>query len=69
MPNMTGDELSLQVLEMRNDMPIIMCTGYSETVTEAEALAIGVKKYIQKPLTNEELAAAVREVLDGHEDI
>ncbi|MFH2093629.1 MAG: cache domain-containing protein [Pseudomonadota bacterium] len=68
MPNMTGYELSKQVLNIRKDMPIILCTGYSENVSESQALEIGIRKYIHKPLTNEELSAAVREVIDQQKE-
>ncbi|MFH2057710.1 MAG: cache domain-containing protein [Pseudomonadota bacterium] len=64
MPNMTGDELSKRVLNIRKEIPIILCTGYSESVFESDALKIGIQKYVHKPLTNEELSAVVREVLD-----
>ena len=50
MPEMTGYELAKRVLGIKKDMPIILCTGYSENVSEAQALDIGIKKYVLKPL-------------------
>ena len=64
MPHVPGDELSKQILDIRNDIPIIICSGYNERLTESKALAMGVKKYVQKPLLNEKLASLIREILD-----
>jgi DNA-binding NtrC family response regulator len=46
-------------------MPVIICTGYSERMSEADAMALGACKYIEKPIENRNLAAALREVLEG----
>ncbi len=65
MPQMTGEELSLKVLNMRKDMPIILCTGFSESLNEAKALEIGIKKFVQKPADNVDIALYIREILDS----
>jgi two-component system, cell cycle sensor histidine kinase and response regulator CckA len=65
MPGLTGDDLAKAVLKVRPDIPIIMCTGHSETVPEEKALSLGVKKYIYKPIKNEELLVIVQELLEG----
>jgi two-component system, cell cycle sensor histidine kinase and response regulator CckA len=64
MPNLTGEELAEKVLKIKPDMPIIMCTGHSDTVSREDAFAIGIKRYILKPIQGNELVYAVREVLD-----
>ena len=64
MPHMSGDELSKNILEARPDIPIIICTGYNERLTEAQALEMGVKKYVQKPIANEKLSVLIRTILD-----
>ncbi|MCD4743388.1 MAG: cache domain-containing protein [Desulfobacteraceae bacterium] len=64
MPHMSGDELSQKVLKIRQSTPIIMCSGYSERISEAKALEMGILKYAQKPLPNEKLAALIRAILD-----
>ncbi|WP_300458913.1 cache domain-containing protein [Desulfobacula sp.] len=64
MPRMTGEELAKNVLRLRKGMPVILCTGYSETISEAKALEMGIRKYVQKPVSNEELVMLVREILD-----
>ena len=64
MPKMTGDQLVKEILHIRPEIPIILCTGFSEKIDEAKASAIGVRKYIEKPLDRRKLAEAVRGVLD-----
>jgi CheY-like chemotaxis protein len=67
MPGLTGDKLSLEALKIRPDIPIILCTGYSEKISEERAEELGIRKYLEKPLTKETLAKSVREVLNGNE--
>jgi PAS domain S-box-containing protein len=64
MPGLTGDKLAAKILKIRPDFPIILCTGYSENLSEADAMKIGIKKYIQKPIANQDLIGLIREVLD-----
>jgi len=65
MPHMTGDRLAEEILKIRPDMPIILCTGYSQRMSEDRAQELGIRKYIEKPIERENLARSVREVLDG----
>jgi len=65
MPRMTGDKLTQEILKIRSDMPIILCTGYSERMSSERAQELGIRKYIEKPIEMETLARSVREVLDG----
>jgi PAS domain S-box-containing protein len=67
MPRMTGSELSAKILDIRNDIPIILCTGYCENFDEKMALSLGIKKYVQKPITGNNLAIFIRELLDNQE--
>jgi PAS domain S-box-containing protein len=64
MPRMTGDRLAAEVLKIRPRMPVIICTGYSERMSEKKAAALGARKYIEKPIELRNLASALREVLD-----
>ena len=64
MPRMTGDKLSRKIMEIRPDAKIILCTGYSERISEEEALALGIAGYMEKPVDMQALAEAVRAVLD-----
>ncbi|MCI5143223.1 MAG: response regulator, partial [Candidatus Electrothrix sp. ATG1] len=64
MPGLTGSNLAQSVLQLRPDLPIILCTGYTAAFSEQEALQIGIKKYLIKPLSAKKMAETVREVLD-----
>jgi CheY-like chemotaxis protein len=64
MPRMTGDRLAKKILAIRPQIPMIICTGYSERMSETDAMALGVRKYVEKPIDVRDLAAALREVLD-----
>ena len=63
MPRMTGLNLARSVLHERPDLPVILCTGYSETVDEGVAKAAGIKAFLLKPLTRQELARTLARVL------
>ena len=65
MPHMTGEELAREMLQIRSDIPIIMCTGFSEIVTQDKAKKMGIKEYIMKPFLHVELASTIRKVLDS----
>ena len=64
MPKLSGFELSHAVHQIRPDMPIIMCSGHKDLVSEEDAQGYNIKKIISKPLAKENLLAAVRQVLD-----
>ena len=64
MPKMVGDKLTKEILAIRPDMPVIICTGYSERISADNAEALGARKYIEKPIEIRELAASLREVLE-----
>lgn len=68
MPHLTGSELAQEVLKIKPNMPIILCTGYSSVLSEKEALAIGIKKYVRKPVDSASLSKIVRKVLDKKQD-
>jgi len=64
MPGMTGDTLAQKLMEIRPDIPVILCTGYSEHVSGEGAKKIGIRKFVMKPLEMKVLAKAIRKVLD-----
>ena len=64
MPKMTGDKLAKSILDIRSDIPIILCTGYSEQITEEKAREIGIRGFAMKPMVIEQLAHLVREAID-----
>lgn len=63
MPKMDGAKLAGEVLKLRPDLPIILCSGYC-TLTAEEARRAGIKKFISKPVELSELKAAVQECLE-----
>ncbi|WP_163335901.1 ATP-binding protein [Desulfopila sp. IMCC35008] len=65
MPIMSGDTLAGELLSVRPDIPIILNTGFTDKITEDEALKIGIKRFIMKPVEINKLAPAIREVLAG----
>lgn len=65
MPNMTGDKLSLELLKIRSDIPIILCTGYSERISEEKAKSMGIREFVMKPLVMRDLAKTIRDTLDA----
>jgi PAS domain S-box-containing protein len=65
MPQMTGAQLSKNLLKIRKEIPIILCTGFSERISDDRAKKIGIKALEMKPLQMHELAATIRMVLDG----
>jgi CheY-like chemotaxis protein len=64
MPNMTGETLAKALMEIRSDIPIILCTGFSRRISEEKAKSIGIKGFLMKPLVKGELAKAIRRVLN-----
>ncbi|MGD9162056.1 MAG: ATP-binding protein, partial [Desulfobacteraceae bacterium] len=64
MPKMPGDELARELLNIRPDIPIILCSGYTTRITETDAKLMGIRGYLVKPIQLEALAIAVRTALD-----
>ena len=64
MPNMTGTELAKRLIDIRPDIPIILCTGFSEAISEEKAKAIGIREYVMKPITMHDLAMSIRKALN-----
>ena len=64
MPQMTGANLAQKLKEIRPDIPIILCTGYSETISQEKAESMGIDGFVMKPLSRNELGEVVRRVLD-----
>lgn len=64
MPKMSGAELIRQVREVRSDIPVILCTGFSETMNEQSTRELGSARHILKPVTQNELHKVIRSLLD-----
>lgn len=65
MPDMTGERLAQEVMNMRPGIPIIMCSGFGERIWREKAKKMGARAFIRKPFTFQGLAKAVREALDS----
>ena len=65
MPKISGAELITAIRATRPDIPVIMCTGFSEIMNEEKAHRLKINKLVMKPLTVKELAQAVRQVLEA----
>ena len=63
MPNMSGDQLSVEMTKLRPDIPVLLCTGYSGTMSEEKAASIGIKGFLLKPIRMKDLAQKVSEIL------
>lgn len=68
MPGITGSELSRLMIQVRPDIPIILCTGYSNLIDEDSAKALGIKEFALKPLTKGTIAKLIRKVLNGEKE-
>jgi len=64
MPKMSGDKLAAELIKIRPGIPIILCTGFSETMSEKKALSIGIKSFLIKPVSVKELSQKIRVLLD-----
>ncbi len=64
MPQMTGDKLARKIMQIRPDIPIILCTGFSERITDDKAKKMGIKMFAMKPLVMRDLAVMVRKALE-----
>jgi CheY-like chemotaxis protein len=64
MPKLTGLELSKEILKIRPDIPIVLCTGFSLGISEKRLKEAGIKKLVMKPLIARELADAINMVLN-----
>ncbi len=64
MPNMTGLELCRRILEIRPEMPALICTGFSEVLTDEIVAKAGIRKLLMKPLAIHDLGDAVAAALE-----
>jgi CheY-like chemotaxis protein/two-component sensor histidine kinase len=64
MPKMTGEQLATEMVRIRRDIPIIICTGYSRTLAEDKGRSPGISAVVTKPLIIHEIAQTIRDVLD-----
>jgi PAS domain S-box-containing protein len=63
MPNMTGEKLAREILQIRRDIPVVLCTGYSEGMSAEKAASLGIRTYLMKPLNMRDLSRTIRRAL------
>ena len=63
-PGLTGSDLALKLLQLRPNLSVILCTGYSSIISEEKAKSLGIKGFAMKPLVRNEIALLIRELLD-----
>lgn len=64
MPKMKGTELAKEILNIRPEIPIVLCSGYSESIDPEKVKAIGIKVLVMKPVNRIEISQIIREILD-----
>ncbi|MDY6951669.1 MAG: PAS domain S-box protein [Thermodesulfobacteriota bacterium] len=64
MPTMTGDQLATELIKIRSDIPVVLCTGFSKKISEQKAHALGVRAFVMKPFLKRQMAETIRSVLD-----
>ncbi len=69
MPSMTGSDLAKELISIRPDIPILIATGFSETLTPEKIASAGIKGYIRKPVSVAEMAKTIRKVLDNRSEV
>ncbi len=68
MPNMSGDQLAAELIKVREGIPILLCTGHSDTIDEEKANRLGIKGFVMKPLDRRKLAKAVSAALEDRRE-
>jgi len=64
MPKMTGKDLARELIKIRPDIPVILSSGYTESISLEKAKQLGVRHYLMKPIAMKDLAKGIRKVLD-----
>jgi PAS domain S-box-containing protein len=64
MPKLAGDDLAKELMRISPETPVILCTGYSSRISLQQALAIGIRAFVSKPVLKKEIAETIRKVLD-----
>ena len=67
MPGMTGADLARRILQIRPEIPIILCTGYSNLIDEDIAKSIGIREFALKPLVKSSISKLINKVLGNKE--
>jgi CheY-like chemotaxis protein len=69
MPNMTGLQMAEQLKQIRPDIPVILCTGFSEVIDKDNYRSKGINGFVMKPFIKKDVAPVIREVLEGQGNV
>jgi len=64
MPHMNGKELAIELLAITPELPIILCSGFTELLNKEEAMEMGIKAYLQKPMPMGDIIKEIRKIFD-----
>jgi PAS domain S-box-containing protein len=64
MPDLSGDKLAVELIKIRPGIPILLCTGFSDDMSEQKATSLGIKDLLMKPVRMNTIAKKIREILD-----
>jgi len=64
MPKMTGDKLALEMIKIKPDIPVILCTGFNEGISEETTASMGIKGFLLKPISLKDFSVIIRKVID-----
>lgn len=67
MPYMNGVELAQKMLEIKSDIPVIICTGFTTLISVDDARERGIRDFVMKPFKIRDIAIRIREILDGED--
>ena len=65
MPQITGVELANKLMDIRSDIPIILCTGFNDVIDEEKAKSMGIRELLLKPASTNELKTAIGRALEN----
>ena len=65
MPKISGSQLSEEILKIRNNIPVILCTGFSYNLTAEKVKEMGISALLTKPVIRSELSRTIRDILDS----
>ena len=63
MPEITGDMLAQELISIRSNIPIILCTGFNEHISEARAKELGICQFLMKPVNMKTLSGVVQRII------
>ncbi|MHC1729092.1 MAG: PAS domain S-box protein [Syntrophobacteraceae bacterium] len=64
MPGLTGKDFARRLMDIRRDVPVILCTGFSEFINERQAIEAGIREFVTKPYSLITFAKAIRKALE-----